>query len=644
MRSTTAKAAVSFGCLTIAIFWAADGLASGPRGGISGISTPAAMGSRGHASRSGGGFSFGGAGISIGRSNGRVTIGATSGGGITLGVGGRNSSTPSINVDPRSASARRSHHTPHTDATIPPDHQFRALPSNQLPSVRPPAGSEEQPNQDTPTTLPPNVKPQSNDPEPGTNSVTHVARTITDEEVVRAREFFQNRLRQLTRALEHRVASIDFDAQEVTALMHEHAVPPAVQIQIFDALHQGNYDQAKKTWMELLPRLCIPFRPSRITIVIKKFYARIEQDHVTREDVRELAYHLPLNVDGQRPDSCCGADDLVNQLEQEVGIHELFYFQGDHSQPYETETSRYSKPRTHSPAGDSSFSVLKPSESHTSNMTNFGKPFGDSSSSRPADSFSKPSNSTPSQDGGREVSIPSGIVNIVYHPKLPLRQVVVINDGTVMVGTGGEGIFRTERNYVAAALGFPMGGRVPQPESAAQPVTSGILIVNPTRSSLAFRFGQQQVRLASNQQTRFAESNVITFDRGTGEPPARYTLEPGSYFFTASDSGWDLHRRNFQLVIGNRQGQQPFRYIVQGNEKVLEPGQTATEKDKYPLHIRFDRGNGSVTKQVRWTSGRGELQVAINPADNLWDLYDTAVGKPEERSELQPVAAFTPAF
>jgi hypothetical protein len=98
----------------------------------------------------------------------------------------------------------------------------------------------------------------------------------------------------------------------------------------------------------------------------------------------------------------------------------------------------------------------------------------------------------------------------------------------------------------------------------------------------------------------------------------------------------------FAVTIDNTQNSDPFAYIVQGEHAVVAAGQTQTHKSNYPIVIRYDRGNGGATKQVLHNASEGTLDVAVNLADNLWDLFRR--GGDGDALDEPPTGDFAPAF
>jgi hypothetical protein len=243
------------------------------------------------------------------------------------------------------------------------------------------------------------------------------------------------------------------------------------------------------------------------------------------------------------------------------------------------------------------------------------------------------------------VATAAGEVEIAYHPGLPDGSIVVLDAGTVMIGTGGVGRFEMERGNVATALGYPLAKGEPLPENTSKLVRNGVLIENPTADTINYVVDRSQFSMEPGYRQTFTPSgsSIIKFDRGNGGKAATYSLASGTYQFVIKDKGWDLQQAKFAVTIDNSQNSEPFNYIVQGEHAVVAAGGAQSHKSDFPLVIRYDRGNGGATKQVLYEQPSGTLQVAVNTADNLWDLF----GAPRASKALDaPPAAedFAPAF
>lgn len=627
MRTAFVNSAV---LLSAAIFLASNSVvcARGPAGGAARLATPSFGGGRGGSS----GLSFGSGGISFGGGS-RVTIGGGLGG-ISLGTGGRPAPSwnrhpshpeipnrpnnwgggiqviPNVQIVPPTRVQRPTTvYTPQPTWTTP--ERTSQIPLETLQST-----PQVQPNE---LPVDPAPEPIVTDPAPNTNAL--VARQITEAEVVRAKEFFQQRLLDLTKVLEKRLPPAEFDPEQLTALMIGRAIPVAIQIQIMDALNRGDFDGARDIWVAVVPGVEIPFRPSRVRLLLIRIYVMIQQGYVEYPLIQELVHRLP--PEAMRPSLCCGADDLLVQIEEVVRINQAIAGVSTETVTPSSKPESFSEPQSNATPFISTSTELQTGEFS-------GKPngYGDL---------------PPYGQPGQTVPIPTGPVNIVYHPKLPDRQVVVVNAQTVMIGTGGLGSFRMERGFVAEALGRRLGHTSPLHENQSKLVRSGVVVVNPTHARVRFVFGRHEVVLEPGFQQALVGEGEISFDRGGGKGAARYTLEPGSYEFTVNEKGWDIFSKTYKVTLSNEGNLEPFHYVVQGEGASLGPEQSATHESKYPILIRFDRGDGSATKQIRWEKSHDTVQVAVNPDDNLWDLFAASEAGPQEPS-LQPTPEFVPAF
>lgn len=621
MRTTLVHLAILAGMAAAVCTQASTAKARGPLGGTPNAVAPSMGGARGGHGGSMG-FSFGSGGINFGGGAGRITIGSS----------GRGVSTSSLNLNRHQVPVLPNVHV--VPAPRLPDPVPLHVPSQTWstpqPEFRPPALT------DTPTTpqiqpneLPANPSPQPIATDPQVNPSGLVGRQITETEVERSRKFFQRNLLELAQLLEKRLPPADYDPEQLVAVMVEHSVPVASQIRIVDALKRGDFDEASRIWVAVVPRVEIPFKPSRTRVLFLRFYLMIERGHLSYPIVEELLGTLP--PEAVKASTCCGADDLLVQIEEEIRVSEAI---GGLVTEAATPQARAQPNAFSDPQQNMVPQTYASAEIEGSRFA--GKP----------NPFEKPGGAEAFQPYGRpgeQVAIPAGPVNIVYHPKLPDRQVVVVNAQTVMIGTGGRGVFRMERGYAAEALGHRVGRGTPLAANQSELVHTGVVIVNPTRVKVGFVFGRHEVSLEPGYQQAFADEGIISFDRGGGKKTTRYSLEPGTYEFTADHDGWDLHSRKYAVTLSNEGNRQPFHYIVQGQRDSLADDEQKTHTGSYPILIRFDRGDGSATRQIRWDDDQGTVQVAVNPADNLWDLF--AAGEPEQaKSPLQPTPDFVPAF
>ena len=233
--------------------------------------------------------------------------------------------------------------------------------------------------------------------------------------------------------------------------------------------------------------------------------------------------------------------------------------------------------------------------------------------------------------GGLAIPIPTGLVDLITDPFLPADFVAVLPSGAILDGTGGVGGFGVSQGTLAQAAGLPPGVGDPVPASSADPndrTTSGLLIMNPAVNGVGIEYvvNDQNYTTPSgyNQNISGGGSWLAQFNRGPGFGDARYNLTEGTYYFASTDHGWELYRRDFSVTISNAENPKSFEYVVDNTNTNVAGGQSQTHDSKYPMLIRFDRGGGNQPAQKKIsdpTVGKAQLRVAINTADNLWDLY-----------------------
>lgn len=203
------------------------------------------------------------------------------------------------------------------------------------------------------------------------------------------------------------------------------------------------------------------------------------------------------------------------------------------------------------------------------------------------------------------------------------------------------------RGNIAQQLGYTMGAGLRAVDDNSALVTSGILIANPTSSPVQFVINNQHFSLEPQGRKVFpSESAEIGFDRGTGGEALRYGLTAGTYRFVAENQGWNLQRLTLKAVIDNSDNNSPFQYIAQGEHVVVAPHATRSHTSVYPLVFRYDRGNGSGVKQVVSNQQQATFTIAVNPEDNLWDMFiaPTKAASPLPAAQNAVTAGDEPVF
>ena len=232
-------------------------------------------------------------------------------------------------------------------------------------------------------------------------------------------------------------------------------------------------------------------------------------------------------------------------------------------------------------------------------------------------------------DSGAIASLPSGKVAIIHDNSLPFGSAVVLGNGAVMVGGNGHGPITVTNGNAAEALGFSVVTAEPVAEAQGEEVKSGVLLVNPVGSGANVTYsvnGSQYVmKPGMSQKLPTGSKWVIEFDRGGDLGPATYAAKDGTYDFTPGENGWNLYRQRFDVVLDNSENPGTFNYSFNGEEKTVPAHRTSTISGDYPLIVRFDRGNG-LKRRLKALNFSGTVQVGVNAADNLWDIFPTDDG------------------
>lgn len=242
--------------------------------------------------------------------------------------------------------------------------------------------------------------------------------------------------------------------------------------------------------------------------------------------------------------------------------------------------------------------------------------------------------------GTDSTALPAGSVPIIMNPKLPAGNAVSLGNGYVMVGTGGVGALELTSGSVAQMMGLPVAPGTPVPAHGGEMALDGVVLINPSDSgtTVHYRLKDKDYTMDPGySQVLPGESWLVDFHRGGSFGRKSYTLSSGAYAFTPTGQGWELYAKTFQITIDNSDNPNEFHYAVQNEHSSVGPRQTRTHDSKYPIYLRFDRGNGNATKQVRMQEGT--YKVAINPSDGLWDLYS-----PESTGGSGDSGGFVPAF
>lgn len=222
--------------------------------------------------------------------------------------------------------------------------------------------------------------------------------------------------------------------------------------------------------------------------------------------------------------------------------------------------------------------------------------------------------------------IPSGgPTDVIFFPGLPQDDMIVLPDGTVVVGTGGQGPINMVSMPAQDVFGVPVGVGDPVPDASgdvAKRVKDGVLLMNPAENGQAIEYvvANKNFSMGSGytQVLPATQAWVIEFDRG-GTGTAKYTLKEGAYAFGSSDKGWELFKQTFTVTIENP-GEEAFNYNIDNTQCQLAGGQSKTHTSAFPILVRFDRGNGKEA-QKKVMDRNAHYQIAVDPADGFWDMF-----------------------
>jgi hypothetical protein len=243
-------------------------------------------------------------------------------------------------------------------------------------------------------------------------------------------------------------------------------------------------------------------------------------------------------------------------------------------------------------------------------------------------------------------TLPGGNVVVISVPTLPQDDMVMLPDGTILIGTGGQGLVNVASLNASDVLGVSIGAGEPIPDSESdvtKRVKEGTLLLNPQENDATIEYvisgANYSMKAGYTHALPAGTKWIIRFDRGNGSE-ASYTLADGTYAFGSSEKGWELYPQKFSVTIDNRGNDSTFHYNVDNKQHEVAAGSSETHNSSYPIYISFDRGNGQEALKKVLTKDQ-HFQVAVDPSDSLWELYagdrsqvaDASAGpKAEDRS------------
>ena len=231
-------------------------------------------------------------------------------------------------------------------------------------------------------------------------------------------------------------------------------------------------------------------------------------------------------------------------------------------------------------------------------------------------------------------SLPIGMgTQIIYVPNMPCNQIVSLGNGTLLVGTGGatNGVVMMTGN-VAQAAGLSVGIGPPVPETEAEEILNGVLLINKGEKEVHYNVNSDQFSMTPDYQQTLPGDDTWTveFDRGGSNGTAKYGISNGTYAFTPTDSGWELYEQpELKVTIDNTDNKFPFNYVLDNTQQTVAAGQANEHTNKYPMVIRFDDGTGTERRK----SLDEEVYTLAVTDEGTIDLFEPSAVAPPIKME-----------
>jgi len=227
-----------------------------------------------------------------------------------------------------------------------------------------------------------------------------------------------------------------------------------------------------------------------------------------------------------------------------------------------------------------------------------------------------------------DLAVGAASTKLIMNPQLPAGVTIGLGNGSVLVGTGGVGELEAKAGDLSELLGYQVFTAAAI-SNAPEVNIDGIVLVNPstTKTPVIYEFNAKQERLESGQQVRLpvgAKYNV-KFNRGGTFGWQTYGLDPGTYEFKGTAKGWELFAKSYEVVIDNSRNKTSFQFVYDGEARVVQASDKLAIKSKFPITLKFDRGNGAKDKKVVLTGTKEAIVVGLQLHDRQWDLFPQEV-------------------
>lgn len=230
--------------------------------------------------------------------------------------------------------------------------------------------------------------------------------------------------------------------------------------------------------------------------------------------------------------------------------------------------------------------------------------------------------------------LPTGMATqILYVPNMPSGQIVSLGNGTLLVGTGGAttGVVVTTGN-VAQVAGLSVGIGPPVPDTDAEEMLNGVLLLNKGETEVRYNVNSDQFSMTPDYRQVLPGDTTwaVEFDRGGEHGKAKYGISNGTYAFTPTETGWELYEQpESKVTIDNRDNQFPFNYVLNNTQQTVAAGQANEHSSKFPMVIRFDDGTG---RECRKMLDQEVYTLAVTDAGTI-DLFEPSYVEPPIKIE-----------
>jgi hypothetical protein len=229
---------------------------------------------------------------------------------------------------------------------------------------------------------------------------------------------------------------------------------------------------------------------------------------------------------------------------------------------------------------------------------------------------------------------------VVAYPGLPRDTVNAIDPRICLCGKGMGTVGVREAGL--EDLGVPLLNREvsPLPDTPRPVASSGAIVSNSKTSSITVHYvadnASYDLQPGQSRTHQIEANSRIRYNRGESLGYQEYRLEPGMYRFAIEDRAWQLRKPTVSVVIDNSANGTDFQCNIDGLAKVIPARNTFTFDSRYPVSIRFDRGDG-LPASSKLIEDPLQVTVGVAPGSAALDLF---AGSSQELC-IRPLASDT---